>query len=119
MEETIVLGKLSERPNSSLAYADIYHQEILFRFAGTLFSTGPLSSLIGFILVPAHKRMVFESGADFFWSLFWGIALTTVLPLIASNSHVQYGVAMWIEGMENQTRNARAAPQFPRLGDEL
>jgi hypothetical protein len=46
-------------------------QHLLFNFLGTLFSTNPLATLLSFVFVPAHQRIVFLAGADLAMSVFF------------------------------------------------
>jgi hypothetical protein len=48
-------------------------QHLIFNFIAAYFSTTPLAVLMSFVLVPAHKRIVFVTGAELVWELFYGI----------------------------------------------
>lgn len=49
-------------------------------FTINFFGIAPLVTLVGFILVPAHKRIVFEEGVDLAWQLFFGAFLSVMMP---------------------------------------
>lgn len=49
----------------------------------------PFATLIAFILIPAHKRIVFEAGVDLAWKVFWGAFLHVVVPWAMEKEFVQ------------------------------
>jgi hypothetical protein len=59
----------------------------------SILSIGPLASLIGFIVVPAHQRVLFSAGVDLvetaFWALFWRV----FLPWIINQKYVRTQMA--------------------------
>jgi hypothetical protein len=52
-------------------------QHLIFNFVAAYLSTTPLAVLMSFVLVPAHKRIVFVTGAELVWELFYGILVRT------------------------------------------
>jgi hypothetical protein len=46
-------------------------KHLVYNLFSTYFSPEPLAVLIAFVVVPAHKRLVFIMGADLIWGLFY------------------------------------------------
>ena len=61
-------------------------------------------TLIGFLIVPAYKRIVFEAGMDLLWNAFFGAFLRIIIPWFMS-----------IEGMRDAMINGILAEQNASL----
>jgi hypothetical protein len=55
-------------------------KNLIYGFFGNWFSTKPLADLIAFIVIPAHKQLVFLAGAHMVMAIFF----TTVFRVLAS-----------------------------------
>lgn len=45
-----------------------------------IFSLKPWMSLLAFIIVPAHKRVVFEESMGLVWTIFYGAFMSVAFP---------------------------------------
>jgi hypothetical protein len=57
----------------------IRDQVLVFSFVGSYLSVGPIYDLIAFIVVPAHKQLVFRACADLATTVF----LTTLVRVVS------------------------------------
>lgn len=79
-------------------------QNIGFEFIGCFVGPAPLVSLVGFIVVPAYQRIVFESGMHLVWTTFISAVLNVFVPWMMSLEIMQEGI-----------RNASIAANEERL----
>lgn len=69
---------------------DLFLKGIFLRCVFSLTDLSPLTSLIAFVVVPAHQRIVFMAGIDLLWSTLVGTVLGLLVP--------------WLEGLESIQR---------------
>lgn len=80
-----------------------------------LFSIRPLAALIGFIVIPAHQRVVFLSGAGLVQDVFVSLFLRLLVPWIIKREFVQHSMMDFTETMfQNIQRDFH-----PHVIDEL
>jgi hypothetical protein len=85
-------------------------------FFSTYFSAAPLATLMAFIFVPAHKRIVFMAGFNLVVTLF----VQTVVRMFASWAvKTEYAQATFKNMTEGALIANRNTERFRRLGDEL
>ena len=75
-----------------------------------------MTSLISFIIVPAHQRIVFLAGVDLVFTAFFGLFIRAFLPWVESTEFVQ----MMVANMTSEAAKAAAKEETPtRLTLEL
>lgn len=97
-------------------------QNLMRSFFGLFFSATPLVTLMAFIFVPAHKRIVFIQGCDLLVTLF----VQTVVRVFATWAVKTEFAQTVFRNMTDYAntaqaeRDAKYTPNLPkRLGDEL
>jgi len=81
----------------------------------SLFGSRPLASLVAFIVIPAHKRIVFVAGIDLAFWTFIGLFFNLVIPWFATTGFARDIVGNMTQAIRNNgTMDAR-----PRLANEL
>ncbi|KAI0129949.1 hypothetical protein BJ170DRAFT_681430 [Xylariales sp. AK1849] len=83
-------------------------------------SIGPLASLVGFVVIPASKRVVFRAGVDFLESVFISAFLRLTVPWAVRTQLVQ-SILLNATSTMNNLQALRGAPfnMEGRLIDEL
>ena len=62
-------------------------------------SIGPLASLIGFVVIPATKRVVFEEGIDTVEAVFFSAFFRLAIPWVVRTKIVQEFMGNFTEGI--------------------
>ena len=70
----------------------------------------PLFTFISFIIVSAPKRIVVEEGIELIWTVFFGVFLKTIVPLVMSLGDTQ-------DALRNTTEAQKNASITNRTGD--
>lgn len=81
------------------------------------FGIRPLSTLIGFAVIPAHQRMVFESGIRLVWKSFCAAFIQIIVPWFADTEIAAMMVGNMTEGARSEI--AKHQPRPASLPDEL
>lgn len=63
----------------------------------------PLSSLAGFIIIPAYKRIVFDSAIELAATVFIGAFMSKVIPWVLRQDFMQEAMRQHNETMANGT----------------
>ncbi|KAF2033122.1 hypothetical protein EK21DRAFT_59322 [Setomelanomma holmii] len=66
-----------------------YHAHLFFNFTGTYFSTTPLAMLVAFIIIPAHKQIVFMESAQLVETVFFVTLVRLFAVWVVKTSFVQ------------------------------
>jgi hypothetical protein len=82
----------------------------------SVFSIGPVASLIGFIVIPAHQRVVFRAGVDLVEAVFFTLFLHLVVPWAVKSEYMQLVMGNITESL---IKNAQEASATVRTIDEL
>lgn len=82
----------------------------------SFFSIEPLASLIGFIVIPAHHRVVFTAGVDLLGAVFFNLFLQLVVFRLVKTEFVQLVMGNVTESI---FKNAQEGSGTVRLIDEL
>jgi len=89
---------------------------LVFNFLGAYFSIAPLATLMAFILIPAHKRIVFMAGFDVVVTLFVQTSVRMFTTWAIKTDFLQATFKNMTEtANKTRIRNER----LRRLGDEL
>ncbi|WPB01119.1 uncharacterized protein RHO25_005740 [Cercospora beticola] len=84
--------------------------EVLLRYLWSFVGLRPLATLVSFVVIPAHQRIVFVAGVDLVCATFLGLVVKAFLP--------------WVEGMQlvkdlvgNMTETANSGgTEFSKIG---
>jgi hypothetical protein len=97
-------------------------KHLVLNYLGTWLSTSPLATLIAFIIVPAHKRVVFMTGADLVSNVF----TNTIVRIFATWAVKTEFVQKAMQNITARAENVRYMKEYEERyvwpeshGDEL
>ncbi|KAI5365870.1 hypothetical protein Slin15195_G073970 [Septoria linicola] len=76
--------------------------EILIRWLWSFVGIRPLASLVSFIVIPAHQRIVFLEGAELVTTTFFGLFVKALLPWLEGTEFVQVMIANMTDAANKQ-----------------
>lgn len=83
------MGEISAENCKGRTFINFSPQEFLAQAFIRCFGVAPFATLVAFILIPAHKRIVFEGGVDLAWNVFLGVSINVVVPWAVKTEFVQ------------------------------
>ncbi|KAJ4371269.1 hypothetical protein N0V83_004486 [Neocucurbitaria cava] len=86
-------------------------KHLFFNFVGNFLSITPFATLIAFIVVPAHKQIVFVTGVE----LVAGVFVKTVVRIFATWAVKQEFVQLIMKNMTDTARAAESEEKLARL----
>jgi hypothetical protein len=89
------------------------------RVPASWISTMPLSSFVGFVIIPAYKRIVFDSAAGLAGSIFFGAFLNKFIPWVMRQEWMQEALKAAANGTLTNGTTANSTDSKPSFGIEL
>lgn len=92
---------------------------MLLRCVFSFVDIRPLAALIAYIVIPAHKRIVFVEGVATLWCLFFGLFFSRLVPYVLNSEFARMLAANVTANMADQHRPGFVLDDDTRLMDEL